>query len=283
VEARVVDRWGTGGIRVRVCVEPPGGPAHCRRSHLPTGGDRVPVQFQALRPGGWRVSARTRYGHALGGVRASHPGGGLTVLATGDSMMQRLDTVLLRRLGALGVRARSDAHEATGITKPSLLDWQAYAYRQAATAPDVVVMFIGANDGFPMVGAACCGEAWVAEYARRAHGMMEAYARGGRTRVIWLTLPTPRDRFVRRNFNAVNRALRRAAATLRRDVGILDLVERFSPGGKYRKWIRVKGDEVGVRQADGVHLSDEGAAIAASIVVRRLRRERVIAPPRARG
>jgi hypothetical protein len=113
--------------------------------------------------------------------------------------------------------------------------------------------------------------------------MMEAYARGGRTRVIWLTLPTPRDRFVRRNFNAVNRALRRAAATLRRDVGILDLVERFSPGGKYRKWIRVKGDEVGVRQADGVHLSDEGAAIAASIVVRRLRRERVIAPPRARG
>jgi lysophospholipase L1-like esterase len=276
VRARVVDRWGTGGLRVRVCIEPPGGPAQCTRNRLPADRDRVPVRFEALRPGGWRVSARTRYGSALGGVRASHPGGGLSVLATGDSMMQRLDTVLLRKLAALGVRARSDAHEATGISKPNLLDWQSYAHRQAATNPDVVVMFIGANDFFTMGSASCCGEAWVAEYARRVRAMMEAYARGGRTRVLWLTLPTPRAGFVRKSFPAVNRALRRAAAPMRRDVRIVDLVKRFSPGGKYRTWIRVNGEEVGVRQSDGIHLSDHGAAIAASIVIRTLRRERII-------
>jgi hypothetical protein len=127
-----------------------------------------------------------------------------------------------------------------------------------------------------MAGAFCCGEAWVSEYARRVHGVMAAYARGGRTRVIWLTLPTPKSGFVRRSFPAVNRAIRRAAATLRRDVGILDMIKRFSPGGRYRQWIRVRGEEVGVRQSDGIHLSDHGAAIAASMVVQRLRRERIV-------
>jgi lysophospholipase L1-like esterase len=277
VQARVVDRWGTGDIRARVCVLPPGGPAQCRRSRLSADRDRIPVRFEALRPGGWRVSVRTPFGRALGGVRASHPGGGLSVLATGDSMMHRLDTVLLRKLAALGVRARSDAHDATGISKSFLLDWQSYAHRQAASNPDVVVMFLGANDYFTMGDARCCGAAWEAEYSRRVHGMMEAYARGGRTRVLWLTLPTPRDGwFVRQSFPAVNRAIRKAAAPMLRDVGVVDLVKRFSPGGKYRTWIRVRGEQVGVRHPDGIHLSDRGAAIAASIVFRTLRRERII-------
>ena len=35
--------------------------------------------------------------------------------------------------------------------------------------PDVTVVFLGANDGFPFgAGAPCCGAPWVAEYARRA-------------------------------------------------------------------------------------------------------------------
>jgi hypothetical protein len=31
VRARVVDRWHTGGLRVRACVDPPGGVPSCRR------------------------------------------------------------------------------------------------------------------------------------------------------------------------------------------------------------------------------------------------------------
>jgi hypothetical protein len=59
-------------------------------------------------------------------------------------------------------------------------------------------------------------------------------------------------------------------------VRIVDLVDVFSPGGRYRKWIRRGDREVGVRQADGIHLSDEGAAIAAGVVVRELREERIL-------
>jgi lysophospholipase L1-like esterase len=275
VRARVVDRWHTGGLRVRVCVDPPGGVARCRRTRLRSGRDRVRVPFEAVRQGGWQVSARTPYGTAARTVRAIGSGG-LSVLATGDSMMQRLDTRLAPRLARRGVRMRSDTFEATGISKPGSHNWVSHAHRQAGFGADVVVMFIGAVDAFPMGGAACCSDAWVTQYARRVRAMMAAYARGGRSSVLWLTLPTPREGFARQSFPAVNRALRRAAGTLRRDVRILDMGKTFSPGGQYRKWIRRGDREVGVRQADGIHLSDQGAAIASKIVVRTLREERVI-------
>ena len=180
VRMRLVDRWGVGNFAARVCVEPPGGPARCRRVRLRQGQRGRHSSFQALRPGGWRVTARTGWSEAGRAVRVAPPGGGLKVLATGDSMVQRLDAALARRLRPLGVRVRSDAHPATGISKPSPVDWVATAHRQAGSRPDVVVMFIGAGDTFPLGGASCCGEPWVAEYARRARSMMGAYARGGR-------------------------------------------------------------------------------------------------------
>jgi hypothetical protein len=146
----VADRWRLGDLPLRLCVEPPGGPARCAARRLAPDTAALRGRFPASRPGGWRVSARTR-----------------------------------------------DAHISTGISKPSVLNWQRQAKRQAARAPDVVVMFLGANDGFSMGSAACCGEAWVAEYARRARTMM----------------------------------IRRAAARARRDVAVIDLVDVFTPAG----------------------------------------------------
>ena len=275
VPVRLVDRWRIGGLTAKFCVEPPGGPASCRRE--PVRGRAVRTRFRALRPGGWRLEASTPYGRAERIVRARHPGGGLRLLATGDSMIQIIDGFLKARLAPHGVRVRSDAHISTGISKPSLLDWEAQARRQAAGRPDVVVMFLGANDGFPMGDAACCNnEAWIAEYARRAGRMMRSYGRGGRTRVYWLLLPTPRGGFFRETFPAVNAGIRRAAARARRDVRVLDLVEVFTPGGRYRDSMPVGGRERRVRQGDGVHLNTTGASVAANVIIRTLRRERIL-------
>ena len=33
---RLVDRWGLGGFAARVCIEPPGGPARCRKVRVRT-------------------------------------------------------------------------------------------------------------------------------------------------------------------------------------------------------------------------------------------------------
>jgi lysophospholipase L1-like esterase len=271
VRYRVLDRWRLGGLRARVCVEPPGGPARCERRRV--GARGLLGRFAALRPGGWLLRAAIEGGSAHRRVRV---GGRLTVLATGDSMIQIIDSFLKARLRPRGVPVRSDAHISTGISKPSLLDWQAQARRQAARRPDVVVMFLGANDGFPMGDADCCSEAWIAEYARRARRMMATYGRGGRARVYWLLLPTPRSGFFRQTFPAVNAGIRRAAARARRDVRVIDLVRVFTPGGRYRASMPIGGRMVRVRQSDGVHLNTTGASLAASIVIRTLRRERIL-------
>jgi hypothetical protein len=277
VALRVVDRWRLGALEARLCVGPPGGPARCRTERIGSGRRVERTSFKALRPGGWRISARTPYGRATRTVRAAHAGGRIRLLATGDSMIQIIDGFLKQRLASRGVRVRSDAHISTGISKPSLLDWGAQARRQAATRPDVVVMFLGANDGFSMGDAACCNnEAWIAEYARRAGRMMESYGRGGRTRVYWLLLPTPRGGFFRETFPAVNAGIRRAATRARRDVRVIDLVEVFTPGGRYRDTMPIGGRRVRVRQSDGVHLNTTGASLAASIIIRTLRRERIL-------
>jgi lysophospholipase L1-like esterase len=276
VPLTLVDRWRLGRFRARLCVTPPGGARRCRSELIRSGRARTATRFRALRPGGWRLRLTTPWARERRSVRALPRGGRLRLLATGDSMIQIIDGYLEQRLAPRGVRVRSDAHISTGISKPSLLDWRKQGKRQAASAPDVVVMFLGANDGFPMGSAGCCGPAWVAEYARRARRMMRTYGRGGRTRIYWLLLPTPRGGFFRRTFPAVNRGILRAARGLRRDVAVIDLVEVFTPGGRYRDSIRVNGRAVRVRQGDGVHLNTAGASIAATVIIRTLRRERIL-------
>ena len=71
-------------------------------------------------------------------------------------MIQIVDS-FLRQSAPGRARLRSDARVSTGLSKPSLLDWHAHARQVAGIRPDAVVMFLGANDGFPMAGADCCG------------------------------------------------------------------------------------------------------------------------------
>jgi hypothetical protein len=132
----------------------------------------------------------------------------------------------------------------------------------------VTVMFLGANDGFPIGDAPCCGAAWVTRYAGRVRAMMRDYRRGGAGRVYWLTIPTPRDPDRKPIYAAVNRAIKRAAASFAPDeVAVLDLVPVFTPHGVFRSSIHGRV----VRQADGIHLNVAGARIAARLIVRRLR------------
>ena len=119
------------------------------------------------------------------------------LLVTGDSMAQPLDVALARKLTPDGVRVTRDAHLGTGISKSLLADWTKLAPQQVAhDQPDAVVMFIGANEGFPLTDPAghtvnCCGPPWAAAYANRVRTMLAAYRQNGRGRIYWLTLPTP--------------------------------------------------------------------------------------------
>ena len=213
--------------------------------------------------------------------------GRLRVLATGDSMIQIIDSFLKQRLeGRRGTSVRSDARISTGVSKPFMLNWVGKAREQAQSVhPDVTVMFIGANDGFPMktrsgASVPCCAAGWVAEYARRVESMMRSYLRRGRSMVYWLTLPTPRSEGFGRVYRAVNAAIRRAGTRVGGGVRVIDLVPVFTPGGRFRQYVTFRGRTVKARQADGVHLSTAGASIAATLVIDRLRADRAL--PRLR-
>jgi lysophospholipase L1-like esterase len=207
----------------------------------------------------------------------------LRLLATGDSMIQLIDGDLKRRLDRRrATTVRSDAHISTGITKPRLLDWLDKARGQAsAFKPDVTVMFLGANDGFPLRSVAgrsapCCDEAWVAAYARRVETMMRSYLRGARAYVYWLTLPAPRSAPFVRIYSRVNIAIKRAAKRVGGGVRVVDLAPVFTPGGRFRQQITFRGRTIDARQPDGIHLSTAGAAVAATLVIDQLRADHAL-------
>jgi len=198
------------------------------------------------------------------------------LLVTGDSLTQPLDVQLARNLAGDGVVTTRDVHLGTGISKTDIVDWGLLASKQVKDQrPDAVIMFMGANEGFPFPTAgggneACCSAAWAVTYARRARSMMDTYRRDGDARVYWLTLPLPREPARQKIARAVNAAIDVAAQPYRSQVRVLDMTDVFTPGGRYRAAMAVAGRETLVREADGIHLNEAGARVALDIVLARL-------------
>jgi lysophospholipase L1-like esterase len=202
-----------------------------------------------------------------------------TLLLTGDSLSVPLDVEIARRAAGGDVEVVRDPHIGTGISKTGFVDWGKLSTQQVREhEPDAVVVFIGANEGFPLPGPRgrqvdCCGPEWAAEYAYRVRRMMNTYRQGGEARVYWLTLPAPRDGDRQEIARAVNAAISVAAEPYRAQVRVLDMSELFTPGGSYRDAMTVDGRRQIVREADGVHLNGTGAGIAAEVVLAAVRKD----------
>lgn len=201
-----------------------------------------------------------------------------TLLVTGDSLSQPLDQELARRLAG-SVRVVRDPHLGTGISQSEIVDWAKLSTAQVKKEhPDAVVVFIGANEGFPMNGAdgrevKCCGVAYATLYASRVRQMMNTYRQAGAARVYWLTLPTPRDPDRQRIAKTVNAAIFVAAQPWRSQVRVVDTVPIFTPGGKYRDAMDVDGEEKIVRESDGIHLNATGSGLLAETLLPLLDRD----------
>jgi lysophospholipase L1-like esterase len=279
----LADRWRIGGTTSRACAHGPAGRARCRTITLRDGRMRAAWRFRPGVPGDWRIQVRTPHAPVRRASAFVRPRNGrLSLLATGDSMIQIIDGFLDRRLQSAAIAVHSDARISTGITKPFLLDWPLHARVQARQRqPDVTVVFIGANDGYPLRSRSgrrvdCCGRGWVKAYARKASAMMSSYARHGAGTVYWATLPAPRDARFRRIYRRINAALRNAARRHPGEVHIVPLARRFTPGYRFRQTMRWHGRAVSVRQADGIHLNVTGASIAATMIVAAMRRDGVL-------
>jgi hypothetical protein len=202
-----------------------------------------------------------------------------TLLVTGDSMVMPLDADLAQQLVPKGVHVIQDPHIGTGISNTFIADWGRLSTGQVARDhPDAVVMFLGANDGFPMRGpdgrqVQCCGTDWAAIYANRARQMADTYRQNGAARVYWLTLPTPRGSARQAIARVVNAAIAVAAQPWADQVRVIDTVPIFTPGGVYRDAMKIGGAQTLVRQSDGIHLNDAGSKLLASTVLAELARE----------
>jgi lysophospholipase L1-like esterase len=280
VVARRRARDREGRYAAKLCVAPPALGWTCHRLVLREGVRRVEERLRAEAPGRWLFELRNGRQRIRRSVTVAPRGGRLKVLVTGDSMAQIYDRHLADGLGGRAA-VRSEAHISTGLSKPSMLDWVAHSRAQARRVrPDVTVVFIGANDGFPMstpsgATAPCCDGSWVEEYARRAAQMMRAYRGPGTGRTLWLTLPAPRGGSFRTVFGPVNAAIRRAARRTR-GVHVVPIDRIFTPGFVYRDTLIWGGRSVQVRQGDGVHLNDAGAQLAAQKTIARMRAKRLL-------
>lgn len=245
---------------------------------LGEGGFTAAAQDPAAQGGGVPPVTPEAFDPAALGERA-RPRPLKKLLVTGDSLAQGLDAELARRLADRGVEVVRDPHIGTGISKDILVDWGKLSTKQVEDeSPDAVVMFIGANEGFPLKGAEnrdveCCGPEWAALYATRARTMMNTYRRGGAARVYWLTVMTPRDGDRARIARAVDAGIFAAAAPYRAHVRVIDTVPIFTPGFRYRTSMDVGGEDTIVRESDGIHLNGTGSRIAADHVMRALERD----------
>lgn len=201
------------------------------------------------------------------------------VLVTGDSMSQPLDADIAQRLAPAGVKVTRDPHLGTGISNTLLVDWGQLSTSQVQQLhPDAVVVFIGANEGFPMPGPGgaqvqCCSAEWAAIYAARVRRMMDTYRQAGAARVYWLTLPTPRERARQTIEHTVNAAIAVAAEPWMDQVRVIDTVPVFTPGERYRDAMPVGGSETIVRESDGIHLNDAGSSLLAGTVLAAMSRD----------
>jgi hypothetical protein len=202
-----------------------------------------------------------------------------TLLVTGDSMSMPLDSDIARLLAPKGVHVIQDPHVGSGISNTLLVDWAKLAALQVREDhPDAVVIFIGANEGFPMTGpegrqVECCGTDWAAIYANRVRQMANTYRQNGRARVYWLTLPTPREAARHSIARVVNAAIAVGVQPWANQVRVLDTVPIFTPGEIYRDAMTVKGSQTIVREADGIHLNEAGSNLLAGIVLARIEQD----------
>jgi lysophospholipase L1-like esterase len=200
------------------------------------------------------------------------------LLVTGDSMSEPMDGDLAETLVTENVNVIRDPHIGSGISTTFVVDWGKLAADQVSKYhPDAVVVFIGANDGFPMQGVsgsevACCGAEWAAIYANRVRQIVSTYRQGGRSRVYWITLPAPRDPERQHIARVVNAAVRVAVQPWASDVELVDSVPVFTPGFLYRDAMPVAGKQTLVREADGVHLNEAGSSLLARMITEELTR-----------
>ena len=193
------------------------------------------------------------------------------VFVTGDSQALFIGELLTDELPDDLFNVEVMPRNATGLTNPEFFNWEINAQQEiGARKPDAVVMVIGANDGFNVLGEdgqlyGPQDPEWETEYARRAAVVMRELGSNGKRPVYWLPPPTARDPEFNTIYETQNRAIEQAARAVpgARYVDIYNTINN----GRYSDELKVDGRRVLARQSDGVHFNREGSIVPTRLVL----------------
>lgn len=218
------------------------------------------------------------------------PGKPRVVVLAGDSMMAvGISATLLRQAaGNKNLHMVKAFRSGTGLARPEVFNWEdEYPAMLGTEKPDVVIVAIGANDGqgFVVEGKVLAygSEGWRKVYQDRLASYLAMVGAGG-ARVVWLGLPPMRVPSYDEKIALINRIAytvvsQNPEATWWNPVSYVG-----DESGRYREFVTLaNGRAMRIRATDGIHLSDEGASLMTTVLMKWLDPPQPVAPRQAAG
>jgi hypothetical protein len=210
--------------------------------------------------------------NALPSLAAVEAGKVRTVALVGDSMMAvGLSSTILREAPQYkSLNFVKVFKSGTGLARPEVFDWQVEYPAMLKTtslklaAPDVIVVAIGANDGQGFVEDGKTyifgTPEWQDIYERRVQAFLGLLEEDG-ARVVWVGLPPMKSGTYDARIALVNRIDYAVVSASPQAIWFSSAGLVGDAKGRFQDFGTVRGATARLRQADGIHLSDDGAAL----------------------
>jgi hypothetical protein len=201
------------------------------------------------------------------------------LLVAGDSLMGWIGPSLAKAFDGKPVEVNEDWKAATGLSRPDYVNWPARLKEGLEQYdPEVLVIGFGGNDSQGMTTAdgkvaAQHTPEWRAEYQRRVAQILDIAAKKGRT-VYWLGVPLTTSANIEKTWPDMTEGIE-AEVAARPWAHFVDTRTTLTPNGRYTAYLPdASGQQVKVRENDGVHPTPRGAEFEVAPLVEDLRKER---------
>ena len=197
------------------------------------------------------------------------------VALVGDSMMAVGLSATLMRQGAddSNVRFVKAFRSGTGLARPDVFNWMdEYPDMMGGEKPDIVIVAIGANDGQGFVvddKVQLFGSAeWRKTYQSRVADFLAMVESRG-SRVVWVGLPPMRMETYNARVAVINRIVYTVVSHDPRATWWNSEPFVADETGGFREFAALRnGTMVRLRNADGIHFSDDGAGLMSSVLMK---------------
>lgn len=208
------------------------------------------------------------------------------VALAGDSMMAvGLGAQLQRDLAPYpSIKVVRAFKSGTGLARPEVYNWlKEYPAMLGKQNPEVVICSIGANDGQGFVEGGKVlpfgTREWDAVYEARVTQFLDMLTRNGAV-VLWVQLPPMKSGKFNSTIDRINRLAQGVVSKNPRAIWWNPSPRITQTNGQFSDFMQLAGSKktVRIRAADGIHLSDEGAAIITPDIVAWLNPAPVVKP-----